>query len=490
MRNVGRWMILGLVAGAGCVEQPPSRRGNQGVSQQEVDAVRHRVASNTAPTPAHRLDFNFGNKVTLLGYDITPDAVRPGTNVTITWYWHCDATTGDGWRLYTHLDDTNGPRQNHDNDGDVRRAYQPERWHQGEYITDRQQFEIPSDWEAPVVKIHIGLWKNDERMRVVRGTTDREGRALAITLNTGVQAQRVSELDAPRASGPITLDGNLNEPAWRTAGSSGPLVNPGSGAPAGATDAHGSVRVLWDDQNLYLGWEVTDDNLMETGTERDAHYWENDTTEVLIDPDGNGRDYYEIQASPGGHLFDSQQPQPPTANNFGNVAWNPAIQVAAIRNGTLGNEADADTGYTVEMAIPFSAINAGAAHTPPAVGDAWRVNFFLMDKPKQGGMRFAAWSAPRGGNFHATERFGRITFRAASAIPTAAPAVPVGAPGAIGAAPVVPAPGAAVAPGAAPAAAPTGATRVAFPPNLRIPPPPPGAAMAPAAPAAPAPAAH
>lgn len=418
MRNVARWLVFGALLGA-CVEQPPQRRG-QGISQQELEAVRRRVTSTTAPTPQHRLDYDYGGKVTLLGYDISPDPseIRPGSSVTITWYWHAKATVGDGWRLFTHLDDANGPRQNHDNDGDVRRAYQPERWRRGEYITDRQTFEIPADWESPVVKVYVGLWRGDERMRVVRGQTDREGRALGITINTGVQI-RVSEMDVPRATGTITIDGQLNEPAWRTAGFTGPLVSPASGSPPGPTDAHGSVRVLWDDQALYLGWEVSDDNLVETTpAQRDAHFWENDTTEVLIDPDGDGRNYYEIQVSPSGNTFDSQQPQPPSGNDFGNVAWNPNLRVAVVRNGTLGNENDTDTGYTVEMAIPWSEITAGAAHIPPQIGDTWRVNFFLMDKPKQGGMRHAAWSAPRSGVFHNTERFGRITFRAAPPSPT------------------------------------------------------------------------
>jgi hypothetical protein len=427
-------MVFGVLM-SGCVEQPPQRRGNApGVSAQEIEAVRRRVASNTAPSPQHALNFNYGDKVTLLGYDITPapDQIRPGTNVTITWYWRTDATTGDGWRLYTHLDDANEPRQNHDNDGDVRRAYQPERWRRGEYITDRQSFEIPSNWDSPVVKVHVGLWKGDERMRVVRGQTSSDGRALAMTLNTGAQP-RVSELEVPRASGAITIDGQLDEAAWRTAGFTGPLVHPSTGAAAGANDARGSVRVLWDEQHLYLGWEVTDDHLVETGTERDAHYWENDTTEVLIDPDGDGRNYYEIQVSPGGHTFDSQQPQPPSAGSFGNVGWNPNLRVAVTRNGTLGNDSDTDTGYTVEVAIPWSEINAGAPHTPPQEGDAWRMNFFLMDKPKQGGVRHAAWSPPRSGNFHATDRFGRVRFvgaapAAAAAAPTVAPIAPVVAP--------------------------------------------------------------
>jgi hypothetical protein len=194
-----------------------------------------------------------------------------------------------------------------------------------------------------------------------------------------------------------------------------------TGAPAGPSEARASVRVLWDAQFLYLGWEVQDDNLVETGTTRDAHYWENDTTEVLIDPNGDGADYYELQVSPGGHTFDSQQPSPPSNNNFGRMEWNPNLRVAVTRNGTLGNPADQDQGYTVELAIPWADINAGAAHAPPQVGDTWRMNFFVMDKTKEGGQRAAAWSAPLAGSFHTIPRFGRVTFLAS------APAQPAGA---------------------------------------------------------------
>ena len=240
MRNVARWFIVGTLI-ASCVEQPPSRRGAPSVSPQEVEAIRHRVTATTAPNPQHRLDFNYGNKVTLLGYDMTPAEPHAGSNVSLTWYWHCDTATGDGWKLFTHLDDANGPRQNHDADGDVRRAYQPERWRQGEYVIDRQTFDIPADWDSPIIKVHVGLWKGDERMHVVHGAADHEGRALAITINTGTQVH-VPDVDVPRVSAAINIDGHLDEPAWRTAGTTGgPLVNPGTGrASRRVNDAHGS----------------------------------------------------------------------------------------------------------------------------------------------------------------------------------------------------------------------------------------------------------
>src|SRR4051812_20710135 len=74
-------MMFGTVFGA-CVERAGTGNQNQGVSAQETDAIRRRVASTTAPTPHHRLDFNFGNKLTLLGYDISPEQLRPGTSAT------------------------------------------------------------------------------------------------------------------------------------------------------------------------------------------------------------------------------------------------------------------------------------------------------------------------------------------------------------------------------------------------------------------------
>jgi hypothetical protein len=449
MKNLARWMVCGALLTAACVEQPRRAGSGSGPSAREVEAVRSRVASNTAPNPAHRLNINFDNKVTLLGYDITPDStsVRPGARFTVKWYWKCEQAVGDGWKLFTHFTDATTSRENHDADGsDVRRLYQPERWRRGEYITDVQEFTVAEGWNQPILRIYTGLWKGDERMPVrSTGHQMSEGRALAIELQTGVTApaaqpaanpaptaQQPSNLSAPRAGVPPNIDGRLDDVAWSTAVSTGPLVNTMTGQPAGADDAHASVRVLWDDRFLYLGWEVQDDNLVETGTARDAHYWENDAVEVLIDPDGDGTNYYEIQVSPGGHTFDSQQPQPPSGGNFGRTEWNPNMRVVVTRRGTLGNPADQDTGYTVEMAIPWSDINAGAAHTPPQPGDTWRVNFFVLDKTKQGGQRAAGWSAPLAGSFHTIPRFGRITFvtaptAQAGIVPIMGPAVAAGA---------------------------------------------------------------
>ncbi len=415
MKNAARWIVC-LALGAGCVEQPAQNRG--GVSSQELESVRRRVARRTAPTPQHPLNISFGgNKVQLIGYDINVTELRPGQSVTVTWWWKCNSATGDGWRLFTHLDDANRPRTNQDNVGEVRRAYQPDRWRAGEFISDTQTFDLPADWDSPVVRFHLGLWKDAERMTPSPAeSTDGDRRARALELRTGVQIQ-VAEIAAPRATGAINTDGRLDEPAWQNAARTGALVSTMSGDPASGTDAHALARMLWDDQNLYFAFEVQDENLVDPSTQRDDHLWEHDAVEVMIDPDGDGQNYFEFQVSPKNTRFDTRydRARVPSTPTPGHIDFNPETRSGVVLGspGTIGNPDDNDTGYTVEFAIPWSAISQGLAHNPPQAGDNIRLNLFVMDEAKQGGHRFAAWSAPRSGDFHALERFGRVSLVAA-----------------------------------------------------------------------------
>lgn len=467
MKNVARWMVC--LALAGCVEQPASQGANRGVSSSELDTIRRRVASRTAPTPSHRLDISFGgNKVKLIGYDVSAETVRPGQNMTVTFYWQCMSTVGDGWHLFTHLDDANQPRTNEDNVGDVRRAYQPERWRAGEYITDRQTFDLPADWDSPTVRFHVGLWKGAERMvPTPAGATDGDRRARAFELSTGVQLQ-VSELSVGRASAPITIDGRLDEAAWASAAVTNALVNTASGAAAGTTDAHASARLLWDEQNLYVAFEVTDENLVDPSTARDNHLWEHDAVEVMIDPDGDAANYFEFQVSPNNQHFDTRYDHPRDPQPVGHDDFNPNIHSAVVVTGSVNNREDNDTGYVAEIAIPWADIANGLPHNPPQVDDTLRLNLFVMDEDKAGGHRVAGWSAPRRPDFHTLERFGRVHLVAS--VGGSVPGMPLVAP-APAPTPTAEAQGRPAVPGVPPnfpvAVAPNGAP-VINPANLRV----------------------
>jgi hypothetical protein len=61
--------------------------------------------------------------------------------------------------------------------------------------------------------------------------------------------------------------------------------------------------------------------------------------------------------------------------------WNIfGLKTAICVHGTLNNPADSDTGWTIEIAIPWNALFK-ATHTfaPPKNGDQWRINFSRVE---------------------------------------------------------------------------------------------------------------
>jgi hypothetical protein len=183
------------------------------------------------------------------------------------------------------------------------------------------------------------------------------------------------------------------------------------------------VRVLYDAQNLYLGYSVRDDYLKSTFTKHDDHLWEQDAVELMVDPDGDGENYFEIQVAPSGVVFDTRYDTPRRPQPFGDMAWDSKTQAKVALDGKL-NDDDEDSGYTVEAAIPWSAFAAGLKPAaPPEAGATFAMNFFVMDERKHG-QRAVGWSAPLIGDFHTLKRFGRVVFpqAAGASVPASEPA--------------------------------------------------------------------
>jgi hypothetical protein len=218
---------------------------------------------------------------------------------------------------------------------------------------------------------------------------------------------------AVRFATPPTLDGALDE--WGDATRTEPFVNTMDGT-QGAPEA--SARFGWDDQFLYVAFEIADPFLRSRGAQHDDHLWEEDCAELMIDPDGDGLGYAELQVSPriesGAPVtfdtwFDSRrQPQP-----FGHIDWSSGIEAAVHARGTVNDDA-ADEGYVVEARIPWTAFAIGPhpITSAPRAGDTWRVALYALDaRAGEPAPQFGVgWSAPLVGDFHVPDRFGRVVF--------------------------------------------------------------------------------
>jgi hypothetical protein len=158
-----------------------------------------------------------------------------------------------------------------------------------------------------------------------------------------------------------------------------------------------------------VGVDVKDALLRASHTERDDHLWEQDCVELMIDPDGDQRNYFEIQVSPRGVVFDTRYDTRRVPAPFGHVDWDSRIRVGVSPRGNLDDK-EADAGYSVEMAIPWQAFSLdGKARVPPAIGDEWRANLYVMDLTGDR-QQAAAWSHLGTGDFHVPQRFGILRF--------------------------------------------------------------------------------
>ncbi|MEN9579240.1 MAG: hypothetical protein RJA70_2249 [Pseudomonadota bacterium] len=403
--------------------------GSKDPKKEPTTSAKNYVTTEV-PTDITRVDINFGDKVTLLGYKMAAlGTVKPGEKVKFTLYWKTEKPLGEsGWHLFTHiLSEKNKKLLNIDNVGPLRdngtkagQAHPPGEWEVGKIYVDEQSFRVPKQTRGSSISLVTGIWKGKSRLTVKSGAQSGSDRAVIATLTVSggapaeVVAAKVPEVrvDKLEKGQSVKIDGKLDDSAWVTAPSTGAFVNVSSGAPDKGASVQGKARILWDDKHVYLGFEVADEDVIggfEKGA-KDPHLWTKDCVEIMLDPDGDGdnKDYYEIQVNPQNLVFDSQfddynSPKAGENGPFGHQEWSAQLKSAVVVDGTLDKPGDKDGGYTAELQIPWASFDK-AKQLPPKPGDTWRINLYAMQN--NGGV---AWSPIlKQGNFHKAARFGRI----------------------------------------------------------------------------------
>jgi hypothetical protein len=167
-------------------------------------------------------------------------------------------------------------------------------------------------------------------------------------------------LDAIRATGDITLDGVLDEPAWSAAPLASHFIqnDPREGDPA-TFDTE--VRILYDDDALYFGVFAQDDDpsrIIVTDLKKDFNTGNGDGFRIILDTFHDSRNGYQFATNPAGAKWDSQMSNEGREDN---ADWDGIWDVAA---------AITDTGWRAEIRIPFRTLKF-----TPADLQTWGVNF-------------------------------------------------------------------------------------------------------------------
>lgn len=168
------------------------------------------------------------------------------------------------------------------------------------------------------------------------------------------------ELTATRATGPITLDGVLDEIAWSPAPvASGFIQNEPREGQAATFDT--DVRVLYDDDALYVGvfaHDTSPADLVVSDLKKDFNTAAGDAFLVVVDTFSDQRNGFEFATNPAGAKWDAQMAN---EGRESNANWDGIWDVRTrVR----------EDGWVAEFRIPLKTLKF-ARQTP----QSWGLNF-------------------------------------------------------------------------------------------------------------------
>lgn len=224
--------------------------------------------------------------------------------------------------------------------------------------------------------------------------------ALFVSVPAGTAGQAPIDLDtaprpiasAARATGPIRVDGLLDDDAWSAA----PVIDefwqqkPDAGMPA---TERTEVRILFDDEHLYIGAELFDQPGYEPvipTLQRDPNTRDGDAFGVMFDPFLDGKTVFSFFFNPGGAVRDIQSADDGRINN---AAWDAAFDLQTRVH---------DRGWTLELAIPWSQLRFDASRDE----QVWGMNLLRRIRRKN---EDATWAPiDRQWQIYVSSRGGRL----------------------------------------------------------------------------------
>ena len=183
------------------------------------------------------------------------------------------------------------------------------------------------------------------------------------------------------------------------------------------------MKMLWDDDALYIAAVLEEPHVCGFLENRDDIVYRDNDFEVFVDPDGDTKDYYEIEVNARNTVMDLLMDKPYNKGGTFDLAWNlQGIETAVHVDGTLNDPSDLDRQWTVEMKLPWAALaEYTSMRCPPAPGNTWRISFsrvqWRYDIVKGAYVKVPelkednwTWSDQGAVNMHIPGRWGYVTF--------------------------------------------------------------------------------
>ena len=213
---------------------------------------------------------------------------------------------------------------------------------------------------------------------------------------------------------PITVDGVADEAAWEKAPAIPFVYFFGVDQPADEQST--TLKMLWDETNLYLFYDCADQGLTARETERNGYPFWDDCAEIFLRPSADpiGMHFaFEINLykKPNDIIMINGLYN---GTNIAVAGYDPDYEMEVRLNGTLNDDSDVDEGWTMEIAIPLAALRTNWALPKIGEGVEWGFMGVRLNRDVlEGNNRTVSTPFSLMGNrknLHEPECFGRMRF--------------------------------------------------------------------------------
>ncbi|WP_036601366.1 carbohydrate-binding family 9-like protein [Olivibacter sitiensis] len=227
-----------------------------------------------------------------------------------------------------------------------------------------------------------------------------------------------------KTSDTLVIDGRADEEAWLSA----PFIDSFGDIVDHSRDAGLKTRVkmLWDERFVYVYAELKEKDIWATFRQFDSSIFHENAFELFIDADGDGQQYVELQINALGTIWDLFMTKPYRDRGVNVRDWDiKGLKQAVSLSGTLNDPSDRDTCWSIELAIPVSAVVFNQKYVL-VEGSMWRMNFsrvqwdigvveqeYKKNRDSLGNVidaKYSVWSPQGVVNLHMPERWGYVVF--------------------------------------------------------------------------------
>lgn len=177
-----------------------------------------------------------------------------------------------------------------------------------------------------------------------------------------------------------------------------------------------TFRMLWDEENLYLFYQMEDRFLTARETDRNGEPYLDDCAEIffITAPDSLDTHFgYELNLNKASNDFiyfnDFYE-----GKDLAFKGYDPDFKVEVTFQGTINDNSDIDVGWTMELAIPLANFGKLGQVVPVATGTKWAFLAVRQDRNDAEGNRrsistvFPIYDISK--NVHQANRFGLVEF--------------------------------------------------------------------------------